>query len=464
MNPIVDFKALPERIRSAGKRVKVAVASPADSHTEEVIERSIRENFAQFTLVAVEGKQTIACRLAADYPEYVHIIMATDDDDAARLAVKEVREERAQVLMKGSLNTDNLLRAVLNKEQGIMVKGSVLTHIAVAEIPGMNRLLFFSDAAVIPFPTTEQLDAVTTYITQTWRSITGGDKPRVALTHCTEKTSEKFPITLSYQEVKQYAAEGKYGDICIDGPMDVKTACDAESGAIKGIASPVVVDEMMTRARYTGLPFMKRESIFHALNAKAAARRYAKTCGKVYENMDIIVAHLGGGICVSAHHLGKVIDVNNALNGDGPIAPERSGTLPADQLVRLCFSGKYKESQIMKMLAGYGGCQALLGIKDMKEISRRAEAGEEPYHEVLEAMLYTISKQIGAMAVALWGKAEAIILTGGIAYSKYCVEEIKKQVDFLAPVVVLPGEGEMESLAFNALGALTGELPIHEYK
>ena len=129
---------------------------------------------------------------------------------------------------------------MLNKEHGILVKGSVLTHIAVAEIPGMNRLLFFSDAAVIPFPTTEQLDAVTTYITQTWRSITGGDKPRVALTHCTEKTSEKFPITLSYQEVKKYAAEGKYGDICIDGPMDVKTACDAESGAIKGIASPVV--------------------------------------------------------------------------------------------------------------------------------------------------------------------------------------------------------------------------------
>ena len=129
MNPIVDFKALPERIRSAGQRVKVAVASPADSHTEEVIERSIRENFAQFTLVAVEGKQTIACRLAADYPEYVHIIMATDDDDAARLAVKEVREERAQVLMKGSLNTDNLLRAVLNKEQGILVKGLSLIHI-----------------------------------------------------------------------------------------------------------------------------------------------------------------------------------------------------------------------------------------------------------------------------------------------------------------------------------------------
>ena len=230
------------------------------------------------------------------------------------------------------------------------------------------------------------------------------------------------------------------------------------------VADPVVVDEMMTRARYTGLPFMKRESIFHALNAKAASRRYARTVGRKYEDMNLVVAHLGGGICVSAHYQGRVIDVNNALNGEGPIAPERSGTLPADQLVRLCFSGKYTQAQIMKMLAGYGGCQALLGIKDMKEISRRAELGEEPYHEVLEAMLYTVSKQIGAMAVALWGKADAIILTGGIAYSKYCVEEIKKQVAFLAPVIVMPGEGEMESLAFNALGALTGELPIQEYK
>ena len=240
MNPIVNFKALPERLRSLGKRVTVAVASPADSHTEEVIEHSIKEDFAQFILVAVDAKQAIAQRLAGDYPDHVRIIIATDDDDAARLAVKEVREARADVLMKGSLNTDNLLRAVLNKEHGILVKGSVLTHIAVAEVPGMNRLMFFSDAAVIPFPTTEQLDAVTKYLSDTWRSITGQECPRIALTHCTEKTSEKFPITISYQEVKKYAAEGRYGNVCIDGPMDVKTACDAESGAIKGIASPVV--------------------------------------------------------------------------------------------------------------------------------------------------------------------------------------------------------------------------------
>ena len=229
------------------------------------------------------------------------------------------------------------------------------------------------------------------------------------------------------------------------------------------MADPVVVDEMQPQARLTGLPFMHRESIFHALNSKAASRRYAKQTGRRYEDMNLIVAHLGGGICVAAHHRGLVVDVNNALNGEGPIAPERSGTLPCDQLVRLCFSGKYTQEQIMKMLAGYGGLFAHLGTKDMKEISARAEAGEEPFHSVLKAMLYTVAKQIGAMAVALQERADAIILTGGIAHSRYCVEEIKRQVEFLAPVVVMPGEGEMESLAFNALGALRGELPVQEY-
>lgn len=165
MESIADFTILPDRLRSAERVVTVAVACPADSHTEEVIERSIAEHFARFTLVANVAKADIARRLAADYPEKVTLIVADDDDDAARHAVAEVKEGRADVLMKGSLNTDNLLRAVLNKENGILVKGSVLTHIAVADVPSLNHLLFFSDAAVIPYPTTEQFDAITRYIT-----------------------------------------------------------------------------------------------------------------------------------------------------------------------------------------------------------------------------------------------------------------------------------------------------------
>lgn len=240
MEPIVDFKTLPERLNSTGRVVTVAVACPADTHTEEVIERSIAGQFARFILVANKAKADTANRLATSYPDKVQLLMADDDDDAARLAVAEVRQGRADVLFKGSLNTDNLLRAVLNKEEGILVKGSVLTHIAVADVPGLDHLLFFSDAAVIPYPTTAHFDAIVRYITATYRSITGDSNPRVALIHCTEKVSEKFPLTLSYEELKANAARGEYGEVLIGGPMDVKTACDAESGAIKGIASPVV--------------------------------------------------------------------------------------------------------------------------------------------------------------------------------------------------------------------------------
>ena len=240
MEPTVDFKALPQRLRSMAKCVTVAVACPADAHTEEVIERSISEEFAKFILVAVEQNAAVAERLHAKYPDRTAIILATDVDDASRKAVAEVRQGRAQVLMKGTVNTDNLLRAVLNKECGLLEKGHVLTHIAVAEIPGLQRLIFFTDAAVIPYPTTEQFHAQLGYIADTFRSVTGNDCPRVALTHCTEKVSEKFPLTLSYEELKKEAREGAFGSIEVDGPMDVKTACDAESGAIKGIASPVV--------------------------------------------------------------------------------------------------------------------------------------------------------------------------------------------------------------------------------
>lgn len=240
MEPTVDFKALPQRLRSMAKCVTVAVACPADAHTEEVIERSISEEFAKFILVAVEQNAAVAERLHAKYPDRTAIILATDVDNASRKAVAEVRQGRAQVLMKGTVNTDNLLRAVLNKECGLLEKGHVLTHIAVAEIPGLQRLLFFTDAAVIPYPTTEQFHAQLGYIADTYRSVTGNDCPRVALTHCTEKVSEKFPLTLSYEELKKEAREGAFGSIEVDGPMDVKTACDAESGAIKGIASPVV--------------------------------------------------------------------------------------------------------------------------------------------------------------------------------------------------------------------------------
>lgn len=228
-------------------------------------------------------------------------------------------------------------------------------------------------------------------------------------------------------------------------------------------ADPVVVDEMIPEARISGLPALERRSVFHALNHKAVARRYAASVGRHYEDMNLIVAHLGGGISVGAHRRGRVIDVNNALGGEGPFTPERAGTMPAMQLVELCFSGKYTERQVKRMLCGKGGLTAWLGSNDMISLSARAEAGEEPYATVLSAMIYAVAKQIGSMYVALDGQADAIIITGGIAHSTYCVDMLSKRVDYLAPVTVIPGENEMLSLAYNALGVLRGELKLMEY-
>ncbi len=238
----------------------------------------------------------------------------------------------------------------------------------------------------------------------------------------------------------------------------------ADCGCPAYIADPVVVDEMRPEARYTGFPGIDRKSIFHALNQKAIARKYAASVGRKYEEMRLIVAHIGGGISVGAHEYGRVVDVNNALDGEGPFSPERAGTVPSGQLVDVCFSGKYTFKQVKQMISGKGGLAALLGETDMITIDRRAEDGEQPYKEVLDAMLYTIAKQIGAMYVAMLGKVDAILLTGGIAYSDYCMDILRRQIDYLAPVTVLPGENEMGSLAYNALGVLRGELPLMEYE
>lgn len=230
------------------------------------------------------------------------------------------------------------------------------------------------------------------------------------------------------------------------------------------IADPEVVDELQPVARLTGIPEIERISIFHALNSKAVSRRYAASIGQHYEELNLIVVHLGGGISVGAHCKGRVIDVNNALNGDGPFSPERAGTMPGDQLAELCFSGKYTLKQVKKLLNGKGGLTAHLGTNDVVTIARKASEGEEPYKGVLDSMLYTVAKQVGAMYVTLRGRVDAIILTGGIAHSDYCVAGLKEQIDYLAPVALMPGEDEMGSLAYNALGALRGELPLQVYR
>ena len=230
------------------------------------------------------------------------------------------------------------------------------------------------------------------------------------------------------------------------------------------IVDPVVVDEMTDIARISGMPEIERRSIFHELNQKAVARRYAKEKNVKYENLNLIVAHMGGGISVGAHENGKVVDVNNALDGEGPFSPERTGGLPVSDLVSLCFSRKYTLEEMKKKITGQGGFVAYLDTNDAKEVEERALAGDEKCKLIFEAMGYQIAKEIGKCAAVLKGKVDAIILTGGIAYSKSMVNYIKDKVEFISEVVVYPGEDELLALAEGGLRVLRMEEEAKEYK
>jgi len=229
------------------------------------------------------------------------------------------------------------------------------------------------------------------------------------------------------------------------------------------IVDPVVVDEFDDIARITGIPEIKRRSIFHALNHKSCARLAAKKLGKSYDESNFIVAHLGGGISISAFKKGRAIDVNNALNGEGPIAPERAGTLPAWDLVELTLSGKYNKNELKKIITGRGGMVALLGTNDMKAVLEKIKEGDKRAKLVFEAMSYKIAKEIGACAAALAGNVDAIVLTGGLAYCNKFIEQIKKYILFIAEIFVFPGGDEMKALALGALRVLKGEEQLKEY-
>jgi butyrate kinase len=229
------------------------------------------------------------------------------------------------------------------------------------------------------------------------------------------------------------------------------------------IADPVVVDELEDVARITGHPKFSRVSIFHALNHKAVGRAYARLVNRQYEEMNLVIAHLGGGISIGAHEKGKVIDVNQALDGEGPLSPERAGTLPAGTLAKLCFSGEYSYHDMKKLITGEGGLMAWFGTNNAYEIEMLAADGNARAMLIQNAMAYQVGKAIGAMSSVLKGEVDTIILTGGIAHNTALVEYIKRMVSFIAPVVIYPGEDEMHALAMNGLRVLRGELECKEY-
>ncbi|MGN0347262.1 MAG: butyrate kinase [Lachnospiraceae bacterium] len=236
-----------------------------------------------------------------------------------------------------------------------------------------------------------------------------------------------------------------------------------EIGVPSYIVDPVVVDELEPVARLSGVPELPRTSVFHALNQKAVAKRYAKEIGKNYEDLNLIVVHMGGGVSVGAHKNGKVVDVFNALDGDGAFSPERAGGVPSGALVKLCFSGKYTEKEVYKKIVGNGGFNAYCNTNDARVVEDMIKDGNSEAELVYTAFIYQVCKNIGAQAAVLEGKVDQIIVTGGIAYSKLVIAEFTKRISWIAPMTVYPGEDELLALAQGALRVMTGEEKAMEY-
>jgi butyrate kinase len=259
-------------------------------------------------------------------------------------------------------------------------------------------------------------------------------------------------------------ASARYGEHASNLGAHLGAGIAAELGIEAYIADPVCVDELWDVSRVAGHPLFERHSIFHALNQKAVAKRWCREKGRSYDKSSLIVAHMGGGVSIGYHRDGRVVDVNNALDGEGPFSAERSGTLPVGDLVRLCFSGKHSEREILSMITGKGGLVGYFATNDMRIVEKRMRGGDESADLLFRAFAFGLSKAIGALAAAASGKVDAIILTGGIAFSSNMMTNITKMCSFIAPVVVYPGENELDALAEAGFRLLSGEEKANEYK
>ncbi|MFA5816533.1 MAG: butyrate kinase [Bacteroidales bacterium] len=277
------------------------------------------------------------------------------------------------------------------------------------------------------------------------------------------------PIESGVYEVNQAMIDDLRSNMTVEhasnlGGLIAHDLASKITGARAFIADPIVVDEFSELARFAGHPNFRRDSIFHALNQKAVARTYANSIGKKYTDLNLIVAHLGGGISVGAHEKGRVVDVNQALDGDGPFSPERSGTLPVGQLITMCFSNQYTEEEIRKMVVGQGGLVAYLGTSAANQIEERIHNGDQYAKLVYEAMAYQVAKEIGVCSVVLKGQVDAILLTGGIAFNELFIQLLTYRIAWISQIRVFPGEDEMRALALNVLMVVNGELEPKIYK
>lgn len=229
------------------------------------------------------------------------------------------------------------------------------------------------------------------------------------------------------------------------------------------IADPVVVDEMEDVARISGSPLMPRVPVWHALNQRAIGRRFARENGLKYEDLNLIICHMGGGISIAAHKHGRAVDANNGLDGEGPFSPERAGSLPPADLIRLCYSGRYTCDELLRRISGNAGLAAHLGTTDVKQIIQNIEAGDTQAELLINAMVYHTAKWIASMGAVFCGQVDAILLTGGMARSEYITSRLCERISYLAPVHLYPGEDEMEALALNALAVLRGQREAKQY-
>ncbi|HPF29766.1 MAG TPA: butyrate kinase [Lachnospiraceae bacterium] len=269
-----------------------------------------------------------------------------------------------------------------------------------------------------------------------------------------------YPVSDALLEDLKIGKQGQHASNL--GGILAKELGDA-IGVPSFIVDPVVVDELQPVARYSGVPELPRTSVFHALNQKAVAKRYAKEIGKSYNELNLIVVHMGGGVSVGAHKDGKVIDVFNALDGDGAFSPERAGAVPVGSLVKMCFSGNYTEKEVYKKLVGNGGFNAYLNTNDARVVETMVKEGNKEAKLVYEAFIYQVCKNIGSQAAVLDGKVDQIVVTGGIAYSKQVIAEFTRRIGWIAPLTVYPGEDELLALAQGALRVMTGEEKAMEY-
>lgn len=265
------------------------------------------------------------------------------------------------------------------------------------------------------------------------------------------------------EAMKSDLREARYGEHASNLGALIADSIARAAGCRSFIADPIVVDELDDLARISGHPLIPRISIFHALNQKSVARHAAAKLQRSYEALTLIVAHLGGGVSVGLHHKGRVIDVNNALDGEGPFSPERSGGVPVGALIKLCLSGKYTEKELKQMITGKGGLVAYLGTNDAREVKKRVEQGDARARLVYEAMAYQIAKEIGALSTVVSGRVDAVVLTGGLAYEQGLVGMIRGRVSKIAEVLVFPGERELESLRESAARVLSGQEETRVY-